>query len=134
MLSDLHDPTRLLVGIAQSTRRAAKAVEDPYARRQLHATVDVLLRISSSLAWSTDALREDRAGLEAVLRTLPDHGEAMAGIREDLLNQIEHGIQRMVSESESPNDEAVAAVSAVLGEMVEAELRLTQTGTYYEEK
>ena len=64
---------RLFDGIAASLREdVAPAVEDPYAKAQVAATIELLANLAVRVEWRADLLREEIERIRAVLETAPE--------------------------------------------------------------
>ena len=63
---------RIFDGIATSLRDdVVPAVEDPYARAQVTATIELLGNLAERVEWRSDRLREEIERIRAVLETAP---------------------------------------------------------------
>jgi hypothetical protein len=70
---------RIFDGIATSLRDdVVPAVEDPYARAQVTATIELLGNLAERVEWRSDGLHEEIERIRAVLETAP----ARAGVLE----------------------------------------------------
>jgi hypothetical protein len=64
---------RLCDGIAASLREdVAPAIEDPYARAQVTAAIELLGNLAARVEWRSDLLREEINHVRAVLETAPE--------------------------------------------------------------
>ena len=64
---------RLFEGLATSLRDdVAPAVEDPYARAQVSAAIEVLANLAVRVEWRADLLREEIERIRVVLETAPE--------------------------------------------------------------
>ena len=64
---------RLFDGIATSLREnVAPAVDDPYAKAQVAATIELLANLAVRVEWRADLLREEIERIRAVLETAPE--------------------------------------------------------------
>jgi hypothetical protein len=63
---------RLFDGIAASLREnVAPAVDDPFAKAQVAATIELLANLAVRVEWRADLLREEIERIRAVLETAP---------------------------------------------------------------
>jgi len=121
---------RLFEGIATSLREdVAPAVEDPYARAQVTAAIELLGNLAVRVEWRADLLREEIARVRDVLATaaerpvlldepVPAEGPALAGAHAAHLEAL----------AQVTVDEAV--LREFLSWQVERELGLLRTGMY----
>ena len=64
---------RLFDGMATSLREnVAPVVEDPYAKAQVAATIELLANLSVRVEWRADLLLEEIERIRAVLETAPE--------------------------------------------------------------
>ena len=71
---------RLFDGIATSLREnVAPAVEDPYAKAQVAATIELLANLAVRVEWRADLLREEIERIRAVLETAPERPAVLDG-------------------------------------------------------
>ena len=64
---------RLFDGIATSLREnVAPVVEDPYAKAQVAATIELLANLAVRVEWRADLLLEEIERIRAVLETAPE--------------------------------------------------------------
>jgi protein involved in temperature-dependent protein secretion len=121
---------RLFEGIATSLREdVAPAVEDPYARAQVTAAVELLGNLAARVEWRADLLREEIARVRDVLATgaerpalldepVPAEGSALAAAHAAHVDAL----------AQAAVDEAV--LREFLSWQVERELGLLRTGMY----
>jgi hypothetical protein len=121
---------RLFDGIATSLREdVAPAVEDPYARAQVSAAIELLANLAVRVEWRADLLHEEIAHVRTVLETaperpavleepVPESGPALAEARAAHLEALERA------------DVDDAALRRFLSWQVERELGLLRTGMY----
>jgi hypothetical protein len=121
---------RLFEGIATSLREdVAPAVEDPYARAQVTAAIELLGNLAARVEWRADLLHEEIAHVREVLASaaerpavldepVPAEGPALASAHAAHLDAL---AQATVDE---------AALRAFLSWQVERELGLLRTGMY----
>lgn len=121
---------RLFDGIATSLREdVSPAVEDPYARAQVSAAIELLANLAVRVEWRADLLREEIAHVRTVLETAPERpavleepvpegGPALAAARAAHLDALEHA------------DVDDAALRGFLSWQIERELGLLRTGMY----
>jgi 3-dehydroquinate dehydratase len=121
---------RLFEGIATSLREdVSPAVQDPYARAQVSAAIELLANLAVRVEWRADLLREEIARVRTVLETaperpailaepVPDSGPGLADSRAAHLEALARG------------DVDEAALADLLSWQVERELGLLRTGMY----
>ena len=64
---------RLFDGIAISLREnVAPAVDDPFAKAQVAATIELLANLAVRVEWRADLLREEIERIRTVLETAPE--------------------------------------------------------------
>ncbi len=64
---------RLFDGIAASLRdNVAPAVDDPFAKAQVAATIELLANLAVRVEWRADLLREEIERIRVVLETAPE--------------------------------------------------------------
>ena len=64
---------RLFDGIAVSLREnVAPAVDDPFAKAQVAATIELLANLAVRVEWRADLLREEIERIRTVLETAPE--------------------------------------------------------------
>jgi hypothetical protein len=121
---------RLFEGLATSLREdVTPAVEDPYAKAQVSAAIELLANLAARVQWRADLLHEEIEHCRAVLETaaerpalldatLPESGAALSDAHASYLDALSHA------------DVDEAALRAFLGWQVERELSLLLTGMY----
>ena len=121
---------RLYDGIATSLREdVAPAVDDPYAKAQVSAAIELLANLAVRTEWRSCLLREEIDRVRAVLETaheppavlnapLPEGGPDLALARAAHLDAIAH------------TDVDDAALRELLSWQVEHDLGLLRTGMY----
>jgi hypothetical protein len=121
---------RLFEGIATSLREdVAPAVEDPYARAQVGAAIELLANLAVRVEWRADLLREEIERIRGVLETaterpvvldeaIPTDGAVLARCRAAHLDALAHA------------DVSEDALRDLLSWQVERELGLLRTGMY----
>jgi hypothetical protein len=121
---------RLFEGLATSLREdVAPAVEDPYARAQVSAAIELLANLAVRVEWRADLLREEIERIRSVLDTadtrsavrdepMPADGTTLVASRAAHLDALA---------SSSPDEEAL---HEFLSWQVERELGLLRTGMY----
>ena len=121
---------RLFEGLATSLREdVAPAVEDPYAKAQVSAAIELLANLAARVEWRADLLHEEIEHCRAVLETTPERpalldvpvpgsGAALSDARAAHLDALAHA------------DVDEAALRAFLAWQVERELSLVRTGMY----
>jgi hypothetical protein len=121
---------RLFDGIATSLREdVAPAVEDPYARAQVGAAIELLANLAVRVEWRADLLREEIARVRTVLETapgrptllgepVPDGGPGLAASHAAHLDALAHA------------DPAEEPLRELLTWQVEREIGLLRTGMY----
>jgi hypothetical protein len=121
---------RLFEGLATSLREdVAPAVEDPYAKAQVSAAIELLANLAVRVEWRADLLREEIERIRSVLDTagarpavldepIPTDGAALVASRAAHLDALA---------SSDPDDETL---HEFLSWQVERELGLLRTGMY----
>jgi hypothetical protein len=121
---------RLFAGLATSLREdVAPAVEDPYARAQVSAAIELLANLAARVEWRADLLHEEIEHCRAVLETtrerpalldvpVPGSGAALSDAHAAHLDALAHA------------DVDEAALRTFLSWQVERELSLLLTGMY----
>ena len=121
---------RLFEGIATSLREdVAPAVDDPYAKAQVSAAVELLANLAVRVEWRADLLREEIGRVREVLETAPERpvvldepvpegGAGLSAAHAAHLDTLAHG------------DVDKAALRELLSWQVERELGLLRTGMY----
>lgn len=121
---------RLCEGIATSLREdVAPAVEDPYARAQVTAAIELLGNLAVRVEWRSGLLRDEIDHVRAVLETAPERpalldepvpagGPGLVASRDAHLDALARA---------DPDDEALRDL---LSWQVERELGLLRTGMY----
>jgi hypothetical protein len=121
---------RLFEGLATSLREdVAPAVEDPYAKAQVGAAIELLANLGARVEWRADLLHEEIERSRTVLETaperpalldtaVPESGAALTDAHAAHLDALAHA------------DVDEAALRAFLSWQVERELSLLLTGMY----
>jgi len=121
---------RLFEGIATSLREdVAPAVEDPYAKAQVSAAIELLANLALRVEWRAELLRDEVAQARTVLETalerpavldepVPLDGAGLLASRAAHLDALAHA---------EVSDEALRVL---LSWQVERELGLLRTGMY----
>jgi hypothetical protein len=121
---------RLFEGLATSLREdVAPAVEDPYAKAQVSAAIELLANLAARVEWRADLLHEEIERSRTVLETarerpalldaaVPESGAALSAARAAYLDALARA------------DVDEAALRAFLSWQVERELSLLLTGMY----
>ena len=121
---------RLCDGIATSLREdVAPAIEDPYARAQVTAAIELLGNLAARVEWRSDLLREEIDHVRAVLETAAERpavldGPVPAGGPGLLASRDAH------LDALAQADPADEALRELLSWQVERELGLLRTGMY----
>jgi len=121
---------RLFEGMATSLREdVAPALEDPYARAQVSATIELLANLAVRVEWRADLLRDEIERIREVLETaseraavldeaIPADGAGLVACRAAHLDALSHA------------ETSEEALRALLSWQVERELGLLRTGMY----
>lgn len=121
---------RLFDGMATSLREdVAPALEDPYARAQVSATIELLANLAVRVEWRADLLRDEIERIRDVLETasertavldepIPTDGAGLLACRAAHLNALAHA------------ETSEEALRDLLSWQVERELVLLRTGMY----
>jgi hypothetical protein len=121
---------RLFEGLATSLREdVAPAVEDPYAKAQVSAAIELLANLAARVEWRADLLHEEIERSRTVLETaperpalldtpVPESGAALSDAHAAYLGAL----------ADADVDEV--ALRAFLSWQVERELSLLLTGMY----
>ena len=121
---------RLCDGIAASLREdVAPAIEDPYARAQVTAAIELLGNLAARVEWRSDLLREEIDHVRAVLETAP----ARPAVLDELVPAGGPGLLASRDahlDALAQVDPADDALRELLSWQVERELGLLRTGMY----
>jgi len=121
---------RLFEGLATSLREdVAPAVEDPYAKAQVSASIELLANLAARVEWRADLLHEEIERCRTVLETapqrparldtpVPESGAALSDAHAAYLDAL------------ARTDVDEAALRDFLAWQVERELSLLVTGMY----
>jgi protein involved in temperature-dependent protein secretion len=121
---------RLFDGIAGSLREdVAPAVDDPYAKAQVAAAIELLANLAARVEWRSDLLREEIERIRIVLGTarelpavlaapVPADSAGLLASRAAHLDALAHA------------DTSEEETRALLSWQVERELGLLRTGMY----
>ena len=121
---------RLFDGIASSLREdVAPAVDDPYAKAQVAAAIELLANLAERVEWRSDLLRDEIERVRAVLETarerpavldapIPADSATLVLSRDAHLDALAHA------------DTADQALRDLLSWQLERELALLRTGMY----
>lgn len=121
---------RLFDGIAASLREnVAPAVDDPFAKAQVAATIELLANLAVRVEWRADLLREEIERIRTVLETATEHPSVLeeqipldsAGL---LVSRAAH--LDALAHAEPDQDE----LRGLLTWQLERELGLLRTGMY----
>jgi hypothetical protein len=121
---------RLFDGIATSLREdVAPAVDDPYARAQVSAAVELVANLAVRVEWRADLLQEEIAEARAVLETAAERPALLAepvpgGGRELVVSHAAH--LEALSHTGVEDD----ALRDFLARQLERESGLLRTGMY----
>lgn len=121
---------RLFDGVASSLREdVAPAVDDPYAKAQVAAAIELLANLAERVEWRSDLLRDEIERVRAVLETarerpavldapIPADSATLVLSRDAHLDALAHA------------DTADQALRDLLSWQLERELALLRTGMY----
>jgi len=121
---------RIFDGIATSLREnVVPAVEDPYARAQVTATIELLGNLAERVEWRSDRLREEIERIRAVLETAPARATVLeAPIPTDNAGLVAARTAHLDALTEARVEED--ALRDFLAWQLGRELRLLRTGMY----
>jgi hypothetical protein len=121
---------RLFDGIATSLREnVAPAVEDPYAKAQVAATIELLANLAVRVEWRADLLREEIERIRAVLETAPERPAVLdAPVPLDSTGLVASRAAHLDALTAADPDED--ALRELLTWQLERELGLLRTGMY----
>ena len=121
---------RLFDGIATSLREnVAPAVEDPFAKAQVAATIELLANLAVRVEWRADLLREEIERIRLVLETAPDRPAVLEEpVPHDSAGLLtSRGAHLGALTAADPDEEALREL---LTWQLERELGLLRTGMY----
>ena len=121
---------RIFDGIATSLRDdVVPAVEDPYARAQVTATIELLGNLAERVEWRSDRLREEIERIRAVLETAPARAAVLeTPIPTDNAALVAARTAHLDALTEAGVDDD--ALRDFLAGQLERELGLLRTGMY----
>ena len=121
---------RLFDGIATSLREnVAPVVDDPYAKAQVSATIELLANLAVRVEWRADLLREEIERIRLVLETAPDRPAVLEEpVPHDSAGLLtSRGAHLGALTAADPDEEALREL---LTWQLERELGLLRTGMY----
>jgi hypothetical protein len=121
---------RLFDGIATSLREnVAPVVEDPYAKAQVAATIELLANLAVRVEWRADLLREEIERIRVVLETAPERPDVLdAPVPLDSAGLLVSRAAHLDALTAADPDED--ALRELLTWQLERELGLLRTGMY----
>jgi hypothetical protein len=121
---------RIFDGIATSLREnVAPAVEDPYAKAQVAATIELLGNLAVRVEWRADLLREEIERIRAVLETAPERAAVLdADVPLDSAGLLASRAVHLDALTAADPDEE--SLRDLLTWQLERELGLLRTGMY----
>ena len=121
---------RLFDGIATSLREnVAPVVEDPYAKAQVAATIELLANLAVRVEWRADLLLEEIERIRVVLETAPERPAVLDAPSRSTAPASSPRAPRTSTHSPPPIPTRTA-LRALLTWQLERELGLLRTGMY----
>jgi hypothetical protein len=121
---------RLFDGIASSLREdVSPAVDDPYAKAQVAAAIELLANLAERVEWRSDLLRDEIERVRAVLETAGERPKVLAApVPADTAGLVVSRDAHLDALAHADTDDQ--ALRDLLSWQLERELALLRTGMY----